>query len=72
MNDFLKYIKSRGYLHQCTNEAGVTQALKKSTSGYIGFDCTSDSLHAESLLPYACRVFKIWYKPSYYLVVEQH
>ena len=50
MNDFLKYIKSRGYLHQCTNEAGVTQALKKSTSGYIGFDCTSDSLHAGSLL----------------------
>ena len=65
MNDFLKYIKSRGYLHQCTNEAGVTQALKKSTSGYIGFDCTSDSLHAGSLLPLMLlRVFqKFGHKP---------
>ena len=65
MNDFLKYIKSRGYLHQCTNEAGVTQALKKSTSGYIGFDCTSDSLHAGSLLPLMLlRIFqKFGHKP---------
>ena len=37
MNDFLKYIKSRGYLHQCTNEAGVTQSLKKSTSAFKSF-----------------------------------
>ena len=51
MNDFLKYIKSRGYLHQCTNEIGVSQTLKDSSIGYIGFDCTSDSLHAGSLLP---------------------
>ena len=51
MNDFLKYIKSRGYLHQCTNEIGVSQTLKNSSLGYIGFDCTSDSLHAGSLLP---------------------
>ena len=48
---FLKYIKSRGYLHQCTNETGVNTTLKQSTIGYIGFDCTSDSLHAGSLLP---------------------
>ena len=65
MNDFLKYIKSRGYLHQCTNEAGVTQSLKKSTCGYIGFDCTSDSLHAGSLLPLMLlRIFqKFGHKP---------
>ena len=50
-NDFLKYIKSRGYLHQCTNETAVNATLKQSTIGYIGFDCTSDSLHAGSLLP---------------------
>ena len=50
-NDFLKYIKSRGFLHQCTNQNGVYEILKKTTSGYIGFDCTSDSLHAGSLLP---------------------
>ena len=50
-NEFLKYIKSRGYLHQCTNEIGVNKTLKNPTFGYIGFDCTSDSLHAGSLLP---------------------
>ncbi len=50
-NDFLKYIKSRGFLHQCTNQDGIEEILKKTTSGYIGFDCTSDSLHAGSLLP---------------------
>ena len=22
-NDFLKYIKSRGFLHQCTNQDGI-------------------------------------------------
>ena len=29
----------------------LREILKKTTSGYIGFDCTSDSLHAGSLLP---------------------
>ena len=65
MNDFLKYIKSRGYLHQCTNEIGVSQTLKDSSLGYIGFDCTSDSLHAGSLLPLMLlRIFqKFGHKP---------
>jgi len=65
MNDFLKYIKSRGYLHQCTNEIGVSQTLKDSSIGYIGFDCTSDSLHAGSLLPLMLlRIFqKFGHKP---------
>ena len=65
MNDFLKYIKSRGYLHQCTNEIGVSRALKDSSLGYIGFDCTSDSLHAGSLLPLMLlRIFqKFGHKP---------
>ncbi len=50
-NDFLKYIKSRGYLHQCTNDKVLEKKLRKSKVGYIGFDCTSDCLHAGSLLP---------------------
>ena len=64
-NDFLKYIKSRGYLHQCTNENGISETLKKPTLGYIGFDCTSDSLHAGSLLPLMLlRIFqKFGHKP---------
>mgnify|MGYP001364620298 CR=1 FL=1 len=50
-NDFLKYIKSRGYLHQCTNDKVLEERLCESRVAYIGFDCTSDCLHAGSLLP---------------------
>lgn len=50
-NDFLKYIKSRGYLHQCTNDKVLDEKLNHSKVGYIGFDCTSDCLHVGSLLP---------------------
>ena len=50
-NDFLKYIKSRGYLHQCTNDKVLDEELNHSKVGYIGFDCTSDCLHVGSLLP---------------------
>ena len=73
-NDFLKYIKSRGYLHQCTNETAVNATLKQSTIGYIGFDCTSDSLHAGSLLPLMLlRIFqKFGHTPILLLAVELH
>ena len=50
-NDFLKYIKSRGYLHQCTNDKVLDEKLNHSKVGYIGFDCTSDCLRVGSLLP---------------------
>ena len=50
-NDFLKYIKSRGYLHQCTNDKILEKKLNQPKVGYIGFDCTSDCLHVGSLLP---------------------
>ena len=50
-NDFLKYIKSRGFLHQCTNDKILEKKLNQSKVGYIGFDCTSDCLHVGSLLP---------------------
>ncbi len=49
--DFLKHINYRGYVNQCTNEKGIQSELKKSIVGYIGFDCTADSLHVGSLLP---------------------
>ena len=49
--DFLKHINLRGYVNQCTNEKGLQLELKKSIIGYIGFDCTADSLHIGSLLP---------------------
>ena len=49
--DFLEYIKLRGYFNQCTNESGLKKKLQSATTAYIGFDCTSDSLHIGSLLP---------------------
>ena len=50
-NKFLIEIKSRGYLNQCTDLDGLEDICnKKSIIGYIGFDCTAQSLHVGSLL----------------------
>ena len=63
--DFLEFIKTRGYFNQCTNEEILKKKLKKQITAYIGFDCTSDSLHVGSLLPLMLlRVFqKFGHKP---------
>jgi tyrosyl-tRNA synthetase len=50
-NKFLLEMKSRGYLNQCTDLDTLDEICnKKSISGYIGFDCTANSLHVGSLL----------------------
>ena len=50
-NKFLLEMQSRGYLNQCTDLDNLSQICdKKSISGYIGFDCTANSLHVGSLL----------------------
>ncbi len=50
-NNFLKEMQKRGYLNQCTDLDKLEQiSIKKSISGYIGFDCTASSLHVGSLL----------------------
>ena len=50
-NKFLLEMKARGYLNQCTNLDNLDQICNKnSISGYIGFDCTANSLHVGSLL----------------------
>ncbi len=49
--DFYDLILSRGLIHQSTDDEGIKKLLSKKTTGYIGFDCTSDSLHVGSLLP---------------------
>ncbi|MGE3829607.1 MAG: tyrosine--tRNA ligase [Parvibaculaceae bacterium] len=48
---FLNTLSERGYIHQCSDEAGI-DALAKSNSlvTYIGFDCTARSLHVGSLV----------------------
>jgi len=48
---FLKELSARGYIHQCTNEAGLDAlANQGQLTAYIGFDCTAPSLHVGSLL----------------------
>ena len=50
-SDFLKTLAERGYIHQCTSDAGLdAAALKEPLCAYIGFDCTAPSLHTGSLL----------------------
>ena len=55
MNKFLKEFKDRGFFYQCTNERELSQLLdKEKINGYIGFDCTAESLHVGSLLQIMC------------------
>ena len=44
-NDFLQEAQARGFLHQCTDAEALGAALNAGrVGGYIGFDCTADSL----------------------------
>ncbi len=55
MNKFIKEFKDRGYFYQCTNENDLSKLLdKEKIKGYIGFDCTAESLHVGSLLQIMC------------------
>ena len=48
---FMQTLVGRGYLYQCTDEAGLDKlAQTEKLVGYIGFDCTAPSLHVGSLV----------------------
>ena len=49
---FLQTCTERGFLNQCTDEAGLDDLLanKSGVAAYIGFDCTATSLHVGSLI----------------------
>jgi tyrosyl-tRNA synthetase len=50
-SDFLSVLAERGFLHQCSDLAGLDQMAKSgSLIAYIGFDCTAPALHAGSLV----------------------
>ena len=50
-SDFMRVLQERGFLHQCTDEAALDRlAADGPITAYIGFDCTSDSLHVGSLV----------------------
>ena len=48
---FLQEAAARGFVFQCTDEAALDRALLDGpVAGYIGFDCTADSLHVGNLV----------------------
>ena len=50
-SDFLNTLSTRGYIHQCSDAAGLDAlASKGEVTTYIGFDCTAKSLHVGSLV----------------------
>ena len=51
-SDFFEELKSRGLVHQTTDESALIKQLnEESVKLYIGFDPTADSLHIGHLLP---------------------
>ncbi len=50
-SDFLSVLYERGFLHQCSDLAGLDEKAKSGDLvAYIGFDCTAASLHVGSLV----------------------
>jgi tyrosyl-tRNA synthetase len=50
-SDFLHEATQRGFVFQCTDTDALDAALRAGiVTGYIGFDCTADSLHVGSLV----------------------
>ena len=50
-SEFLNILASRGYIHQCSDFAGLDAlAAKRDVIAYIGFDCTAPSLHVGHLM----------------------
>ncbi|MNJ31689.1 Tyrosine--tRNA ligase [compost metagenome] len=50
-SDFLKTLRSRGYIHQVTHPVGLDEAASTGiVTAYIGFDATAPSLHVGSLI----------------------
>ena len=44
-------MSSRGYIHQCSDEAGLDAAASDGiVTAYIGYDCTAKSLHVGNLI----------------------
>ncbi len=50
-SDFLNILVERGYVHQCSDFAGLDAlAAKGEIVSYVGYDCTAASLHVGHLL----------------------
>ena len=50
-SDFLRVMRERGYVHQLSDEAGISDlAVRGELNTYVGYDCTAPSLHVGSLI----------------------
>jgi tyrosyl-tRNA synthetase len=50
-SDFLTILTARGFLHQCSDLAGVdAKARSGELTAYVGYDCTGPSLHVGHLM----------------------
>ncbi|MFW5680201.1 MAG: tyrosine--tRNA ligase, partial [Pseudomonadota bacterium] len=50
-SEFLERLHRRGFIHQVTDAEGLDALLREGPlAGYIGFDCTADSLHIGNLV----------------------
>ncbi|MCP8940283.1 tyrosine--tRNA ligase [Alsobacter sp. SYSU M60028] len=50
-SDFLRAMLERGYVHQCSDLAGLDElAARGEVVAYVGYDCTAPSLHVGSLI----------------------
>ncbi len=50
-SELLRELHARGFVHQCTDEAAFDEASAAGAiTGYIGFDCTAQSLHVGNLV----------------------
>jgi tyrosyl-tRNA synthetase len=50
-SDFLQTLDERGYIHQCSDFAGLDRlGLDGKLIGYVGYDCTAPSLHVGHLI----------------------
>ena len=50
-SDFLQILHERGFVHQCSDEAGLDSlAASGKLVAYVGYDCTAPSLHIGNFL----------------------
>jgi len=50
-SEFLGVLEERGFIHQCSDAPGLDALLaRQTTTAYVGFDCTADSLHVGNLI----------------------
>jgi tyrosyl-tRNA synthetase len=58
-SDFLHEAHARGFIHQCTDLAGLDAALRAGPVGaYVGYDATADSLHVGHLV--SIMLLRLW------------